>query len=86
MDVRFGGITSVRRLGPVLGMRLYGLWDALRSQSLWWPIIELILKGHVVVSCSIRGGGEGMLGNKLVLIVMSCRCWLRLTLRALVCC
>ena len=77
-------ITSVRRLGPVLGMWLYGLCRALGSQSLWLRIIELVPKGHVVVSCSIRGGREGMLGNKMVLIVMPCSRRLRLTLRALV--
>ena len=91
IDVSFGGggrvrITSVRRLGPVLSMRLYGLCRALGSQSLWRPIIELILKGQVVVSGSIRGGGEGKFWNEMVLIVMSCRHRLRLTVRALVRC
>ena len=79
-------ITGIRWLGPLLGMRLYGLRDALRSHSLWRPIIELIPKGQVVVLCSIRGGGKGMLGNKLVLIVMPCCRWLGLTLRARVRC
>lgn len=80
-------ITRVRwLLSPLLGMRLYGLCDALRSHGLWRSIIELILKGQVVVSCGIRGGGKGMLGNKLVLIVMPCRRRLGLTPRALVRC
>ena len=77
-------ITSVRRLGPLLGMRLSRLCHAVGSHSLRRPIVELILEGQVVVSRSIRSGGERVLGNKLVLIVMPCRCWLRLTLGALV--
>jgi hypothetical protein len=46
------------------------------------PIIELIRKGKVVVSCGIGGAGVGVLRDKLILIVVSSG----LTLWALVPC
>ena len=46
------------------------------------PIIELIRKGKVVVSCGIGGAGAGVLRDKLILIVLSSG----LTLWALVPC
>src|SRR5579863_10544782 len=71
-------------------MRDHGLCNALRSQCLGLPIMELILKIKIVISCGIGGGGgggggEGMLRDKLVLVVVSCS-WLGLTLRGRVGC
>jgi hypothetical protein len=54
-------------LGPSLGMRVHRLGAA----RLGRPIIELIRKGKVVVSCGIGGAGVGVLRDKLILIVVS---------------
>ena len=58
-------------LRPFLGMRVHGLGNAFGSQCMGRPIIELIRKRKVVVSCSIGGGGVGVLRDKLILIVVS---------------
>ena len=54
-------------LGPSLGMRVHRLGAACLGR----PIIELIRKGKVVVSCGLGGAGVGVLRDKLILIVVS---------------
>jgi len=67
-------------------MRLHWVCNAPRSQCLRRAITELSLKSKVAVSHGSGSGGGGMLGDKLIVIVIPCRHWLRLTPRTLVHC
>ena len=46
--------------------------NTLGSLCLGWPVIEVILKSNVIVARITGGGREGMLGDGLILIVVSC--------------